>query len=1184
MNKMDIPATANTDKAPRNAVLIAAFMAVFMATIYILRQGAAVEDLVFRGNLVVLIIVSVATAWFSYKGRVQPSMLALIAAFLFLFIHNQYNRAGNGLTNGLIAAVVTASVAIPTLSGKWLNWSLITGGIAAALVVFIDLFGPVGRPVYVYTPFDYILISVLVGVFLFFIVRGFKNYTLRGKLALSLIGVTVVTLVVVGSFFLANTNISDTLQSQATEAQLSDVEVKIANIDTHLSNSNADTLFLSQSAALINYLNVVNADANSAAVATVRASLEAEFLAFAQNRLIYDQIRFLDAAGQEIVRVDTSLDGVSLAVATTDLQNKGDRYYFQNSIDLRLGEVYISPLDLNVEGGQIQIPHKPMLRYATPVQFNGQTQGVIVANVLAENFLAPLSSSKTDTFLVDADGYYLYHPDQSKRWGRDLETGITAFQDLPQLAPNLTSGKVGSFNTTDQLFAFSPVTLPGEALPRWYLANFGSLAEAQAGETSVVQTGMVAMAVALTVAMVVAVFVSGFISIPMIELTRTVEQFSTGDLQVRSAVRSTDEIGVLAAAFNSMAARLQKTLGGLQVRSRDLALTVDVGRDISQVRDLTNMLADAVELIRDRFGLYYAQVYLADPAGRTLLLQVGTGQAGQTLVERGHRLPIAPGSINGVAAANREAVIVADTGQSAAHKANPLLPHTRSEMAVPLIADDRLLGILNMQSDTPGGLNDERLPVFESLASQLAIAIKNVELLTEMERARAAVEEGVRQTTAAGWQNFFNAVERDERLGTAYDIGADAPLAELPAPAPEPHHLTTPIAVAGTAVGAIRLEDHEERAWTEDEMEIVQAVAEKVARQIENLRLVSAAEQARSEAEQSTRRLTREGWETYLTATDLTGDGFVYDRNRVRPLTNETNNEDNNEDEETAVSQPLAVRGEAIGELALTGLDKLDERAVALIRAVAEKVSERVETLRLAQQTDLALAQTEKQAHRLARLNELGSVLSTANTTNEVFAAVVRELETIISFDQINLTMVDADKQDMAVFALDGESGAIPTDTTLPIIGTVVGAAFTQKQMINLADIDQSDYLETAQLLKMGLRSTLIVPLVTAGTALGTLSLGSMRAAAFNEQDENMMRQVVPLLASTIESQRLFAEAQSQAEKEHFINVISEKIQRATTVESALETAVQELGQALQAQHMQISLTPETNGEEAPAK
>ena len=127
----------------------------------------------------------------------------------------------------------------------------------------------------------------------------------------------------------------------------------------------------------------------------------------------YRQIRYLDDNGREQLRVDY-VGEQSKIIPKSKLQDKSKRPYFMESINLPQGEIYISPLDLNIEGGEISVPFIPMIRFASPVYINGRSHGVVVLNVSAGQFLHKLPEG---VFLVNKDGYYLHHPDPEKEWG-----------------------------------------------------------------------------------------------------------------------------------------------------------------------------------------------------------------------------------------------------------------------------------------------------------------------------------------------------------------------------------------------------------------------------------------------------------------------------------------------------------------------------------------------------------------------------------------------------------------------------------------------------------------------------------------------------------------------------------------------------------------------------------------------
>jgi GAF domain-containing protein len=185
---------------------------------------------------------------------------------------------------------------------------------------------------------------------------------------------------------------------------------------------------------------------------------------------------------------------------------------------------------------------------------------------------------------------------------------------------------------------------------------------------------------------------------------------------------------------------------------------------------------------------------------------------------------------------------------------------------------------------------------------------------------------------------------------------------------------------------------------------------------------------------------------------------------------------------------------------------------------------------------------------------------------------MTQHLGNIISHNSLTLTLLEPDGQNMKVFLLGNESRPIMVGSGPLGEGTAVDVAMQQRRPVNITDLQQTDFKETGYMLDNGLRSSLITPLITARGAVGALSLSDNSAGAFDAQDETIIQQIASLLASTIEGQRLFAEAQKQAEKERLVNAITQKIQRTVTIESALETTIQELGQALQARYTQVKL------------
>ena len=607
-------------------------------------------------------------------------------------------------------------------------------------------------------------------------------------------------------------------------------------------------------------------------------------------------------------------------------------------------------------------------------------------------------------------------------------------------------------------------------------------------------------------------------------------------------------------------------------RTRDLALAAEVGRNLAQVRSLDQLLQDASELIRERFNLYHVQIYLADIAQQTLILRGGAGQAARELLSRGHKLSIAHGSINGSAALNKKPIIVTDTRTSAVFRPNPLLPDTRSEMAVPLLIGDRVLGVLDLQSAAANSLTEDVLPAFATVASQLAVSIENADLFTAASQARAEVESYLRRLTREGWADYLDAISREEKLAYTYDSAESVTVSSpgvLPISAGS-NALQLPIFVADESIGLVQVEADDNRHWTEDARALVSAVGQQVAQQVENLRLLEEAQRYRAEAETAIRRMTHEGWQAYVQDGAEGTRGYLYDRNRVRPLSDVPPGRDT-----PALEQPLQVHGQTIGNLALYG-SSLTPEAANLLQLVGARLGDHLENLRLTQQTEQALAETADQARRLALLNEASSKLSAATQEDEIIQVAVNYTSRLFDTPDATLSLLNQTTEMLEVYGMDEVTGRVTPKQTLPANqreGTATSTAMKRGELLYIPDLRQDQHIESGQLAAMGLRSSLLAPLTTWHGSLGTLNVASPEVNAFSgARQQNLMVQFAALLVATIEERRLLAAVQSQAEKERVVNQISQRIQSTLTMEEALQTAVAELGSALQAHYTKVEL------------
>ncbi|RMF48861.1 MAG: PAS domain S-box protein [Chloroflexota bacterium] len=166
----------------------------------------------------------------------------------------------------------------------------------------------------------------------------------------------------------------------------------------------------------------------------------------------------------------------------------------------------------------------------------------------------------------------------------------------------------------------------------------------------------------------------------------------------------------------------------IERRARELATVAEVSAASARLLEVDELLQRVVDLTKERFELYHAHVYLLDEDGVTLRLRAGAGRPGALMKAQGRRISINhPHSIVARAARERRSVIVNDVTLDVNFLTNPLLPETRSELAVPLIVGDQLLGVLDVQSDQVGRFTHEDVLVKTALADQIAVAIQNAQ-------------------------------------------------------------------------------------------------------------------------------------------------------------------------------------------------------------------------------------------------------------------------------------------------------------------------------------------------------------------------------------------------------------------------------------------------------------------------
>jgi signal transduction histidine kinase/DNA-binding response OmpR family regulator len=251
---------------------------------------------------------------------------------------------------------------------------------------------------------------------------------------------------------------SEQLAISINEIRNVDLQAKIAASDFSLVKS--DLMFLATENELQSMLNQA---LSSTEILKLRQAIAKEYLSFSGYKQLYDQIRFLDTTGKEIVRVNFN-KGQPSVVPEEKLQVQAQRYWFKDTLPLKSGEVFVSPLDLNIERGKIEQPLKPMIRFSTPVfDSQGQKRGIMVLNYLGEKFIDNLKKENSTTLgemlLLNADGYWLKGEKPENEWGfmyKDRKDETFA-KTYPHLWQQISTQDLGQLQTTDGLFTFKTV-------------------------------------------------------------------------------------------------------------------------------------------------------------------------------------------------------------------------------------------------------------------------------------------------------------------------------------------------------------------------------------------------------------------------------------------------------------------------------------------------------------------------------------------------------------------------------------------------------------------------------------------------------------------------------------------------------------------------------------------------------
>jgi len=582
---------------------------------------------------------------------------------------------------------------------------------------------------------------------------------------------------------------------------------------------------------------------------------------FLRKKVAFVELSLLDA--------ETGSVAVSTEVRAEGQSHFGETYFEKGREGLFLQPPIFDPT-INA----------PTIVIARPVQESaGEVEAVLVGRAnLAD--LGALIQAKTglgrtgETYLVSKERFYLAG---SERAGTE-ETVKTVTSTGIRTALSRQDGAGRYLNYRDEEVVGAYRWLPNLRVAL-IIEQSQSVAVAAAVQQVLPVLGVTIVAVALASGIVIPL--TRRIVGPIIELTEAATEIAAGDLERTVPVQRSDEIGVLAQAFNSMTARLRALIDTLEQRvaerTRGLQTAAEVARATTSILDPDELLRQVVDLVRERFNLYYVGLFLLDEKREYAVLQAGTGEAGQQMLAQGHRLEVGGNSMIGQCTARAEARIALDVGEEAVRFDNPLLPETRSEMALPLRSRGQVIGAVTVQSTEESAFDQAGIAVMQTMADQVAVGIDNAHLFVEAQDALAEMEAIYQRYQRQAWVAY-----QATRAVTGYqqtDAGMK-PLAEEVLPEVQqavsqrspiiqsgngdenPPALVVPVTLAGQPIGALGIQAKGgKRQWSAEDIALAEAISEQFALAAENLRLVDET-QRRAARERLTSEITARMRET----------------------------------------------------------------------------------------------------------------------------------------------------------------------------------------------------------------------------------------------------------------------------------------------------------------------------------
>ncbi len=879
----------------RITVFAEALLAFYFIPVSIIRRENQFLILAAAITITALIGVLILSRVWKINLGIQLFLYTLFLEISFILLSGSYS-----LLQGIPFAVMAISFAM-LFSGVvpksgWSDWLIslgLLGAIGTIQLPILGFFTPIVNPNLLVPVVAFAVLLLLTAVLQYF--NRTIVATLRTKLILAALALTLIPLIVLS--FVNSRYLRDQIQSQSNQSLAVAANQTVNLVDNFLVSSLDSLETEAKLPSIVGYLKV---NPETRAQSPEEAELTTTLASLTTKQKIFSpSYGVVNRTG--VILFDTEADMAGISILDTDFFNRvrSSGVPYQSSVIFpegsREGYIYmLSP----VRDETAQVLGYLLARYNARIlqsyiqEVNGLTGLYSFAILLDENGLRLADGFSPNLVYRAVESY----SDQELVFLRDNRRLPQTFtqESTENLQPDLYNASVNpvalQFFTTNFRVQDAEIlhngTVSKLTAQNWtilYLQDQSSLVatiQAQTRLTSIVLT-LIAVIVGLVVT-----FATSLFSNPILNLTEAATRITQGDLSVEARVRSNDEIGVLGSTFNLMTKQLKEFIDtlesrvrerteqlaqqneSLQFRSKQLQTVADVARSVASTTDVDTLLSTVTKLVSDRFGFYHCGIFLTDDSNEFAVLRAANSEGGQRMLQRQHRLRVGQVGIVGFVTDKGEPRIATDVGEDAVFFDNPDLPDTKSEMALPLKLENRVIGALDVQSTESNAFSMDDVELFTTLADQVAVAISNNQLYDQTNQALEETQNLYRQYIRQEWTRQ---VEEGSQTGYRYSsAGIEAlkenyPEVKMVIESGRPVYrsqksssrqgeldsiLTVPILLNDESIGAISLQQTSDQVyeWSSHELTIAQSIGSQIAQTLENTRLF----------EQTLRRADRE--------------------------------------------------------------------------------------------------------------------------------------------------------------------------------------------------------------------------------------------------------------------------------------------------------------------------------------